>query len=91
MKNNLDEVELDAALFWQDELLDQIKITWPHVPHLSIGKLLSSAMEITLGEKGRVQITDTEKGMNPLYGRPEELISGLRALIPADWELEESK
>lgn len=88
MKNNLDEVELDAALSWQDELLDQIKITWRHVPHFSIGKLLSSAMESTLGEKGRTQLTETEKGMNPIYGKPEELVRGLRSLVPADWELE---
>lgn len=88
MKNNLDEVELDAALFWQDEILDQIKITWRHVPHFSIGKLLSSAIEAATGEKGRLQLTEIEKGLNPLYGRPQDIVKGLRALVPEGWELE---
>lgn len=90
MKNDLTGEKLELALFKQTQIINQLQETWKHLPHFSIGKLLSSAMEVQRGEKGRSQITRTERGLNPLHGSAEEIIQGLRALIPFDWETEEA-
>lgn len=59
-------------------MLSQIGQTWPYVPHFSIGELIAAAMGISRGElRGKQDMR---------LGKEEEILSGLRALIPMEWE-----
>ena len=57
-------------------LLSQIEETWAHHPNIGIGELLSKAASITRGELR----------LNPAYVSDDEILSGLKALIPSEWE-----
>lgn len=56
----------------QTSLVNQIKKTWEHHPDWTLGKLLQSANNISLGEIRT----------NPASARDSHLLSGLKALIP---------
>ena len=57
-------------------MLKQIAETWDLHPEWGIGKLISSAASISRGELR----------LNPNGITDKEIMSGLKALIPADWE-----
>lgn len=56
----------------QTALVNQIKKTWEYHPTWTLGKLLQSANNISLGEVRT----------NPASARDAHLLSGLKALIP---------
>lgn len=60
----------------QTAIANQIKKTWAHHPDWTLGKMLQSAFNVSTGELRT----------NPAYATNEQLMSGLRALIPEEGE-----
>lgn len=57
---------------YQTSIVNQIKLTWGHHPEWTLGKLIQSANNISLGEVRT----------NPAHARDSHILSGLKALIP---------
>lgn len=58
--------------------LDAVREAWAHHQNWTLGKLLESAASAA---RGQVRL-------NPSVVSDEELVKGLKAMIPADWEIE---
>ena len=57
-------------------MIAQLSVAWNAHPEWGIGRLLSSAASIARGELR----------LNPAHVTDKEIISGLKALIPDEWE-----
>lgn len=62
-------------------MLDAVREAWVHHQDWPLGKLLQSAASVSRGQLR----------MNPGTLTDEEILSGLKALIPDEWEQELSK
>lgn len=62
-------------------MLDAVREAWVHHQNWSLGRLLQSAASISRGQLR----------MNPGSLTDEEILVGLRALIPDEWEQELQK
>lgn len=60
----------------RDALLQEVENAWDYHPDWTLGKLLQSAASIA---RGQVRL-------NPAVVSDEELVVGLRALVPDEWE-----
>lgn len=58
------------------ELIQAIVVAWEYHPNRPLGKMLSAAMNISRGELRS----------NPAFAGDAELLEGLRALVPDEWE-----
>ena len=62
----------------QKAIIEALTAAWKHHPTVPAGKLFEKAMNISRGQL---------RG-NPAFATNAELTSGLKALVPFDWELE---
>lgn len=61
----------------QEVALEAVALAWRHNPGMRLGVLMASAANISRGQLH----------MNPAHVTDEELLSGIRALVPHEWEL----
>lgn len=59
-------------------LVEALVVAWAFHPKRSLGQMLSAAMNISRGELRS----------NPAFAEDAELLEGLRALVPDEWEQE---
>ena len=61
----------------QEATLETVALAWRHNPGMRLGQLMASAANISRGQLH----------MNPAHVTDEELLSGIRALVPHEWEV----